>query len=170
MNSGALASIVALILLAVLFYGPWQATCTDWARQILFESRDDIFDLAHTGEIDFDSDEYAEIRKSLQGLIRYCHHVTLPMLLVHFSAGIDSKESALKSAIARIPSVEARNKVHNYVSRAQNAVLFSILAKSLPGLAIIIAAWIAAKLHLNRRKYARVFSERIQRDSEIAAY
>jgi hypothetical protein len=170
MNSDALASIVALILLAVLFYGPWQATCTDWARQILFENRDKIFDMAQAGEIDFDSAEYAEIRKSLQGLIRYCHHVTLPMLLIHLLAGVDSTESALKSSIAKIPSIEARNKVYKYVSSAQKAVLVSILAKSLPGLGIIIASWIASKLHLNRRKYARVFSERIQRDSEIAAY
>ena len=79
-------------------------------------------------------------------------------------------ESALKASIKRISSTDARSKINTLVSKAQGAVIVSVLAKSLPGLFVIVAAWIATKLHLNKRQYAKLISDMIQRDSEISVY
>lgn len=53
MHAEALLGIAALSLIAVVFYGPWQAVCTDWSRNYIFEARDRIFDLAESGELEF---------------------------------------------------------------------------------------------------------------------
>ena len=52
----ALVGLVTLAALLCLFYGPWQALCTDLSRQFIFEGRDQLFDMALAGRLDFDSD------------------------------------------------------------------------------------------------------------------
>ena len=47
----ALAGLTGFLL---LFYGPWQSVCTDVARQLMFEQRDKIFDMARGGMINFE--------------------------------------------------------------------------------------------------------------------
>jgi len=44
-----LVGLGSLAALLIILYGPWQAICTDIARQMLFEKRDAIFDLAQSG-------------------------------------------------------------------------------------------------------------------------
>ena len=87
---------------------------------------------------------------------------------------VSKESSALKMSIDRIVTVEARRKVSHYVWKAQRAVIMTLLAKSLPGvfigIFIILAVFISSRIHINRRKYAEVVSERIQKDAEIAAY
>ncbi len=170
MYADALLSLLSLALFLIVFYGPWQAVCTDLGRQVIFESRHKIFDMAADGELDFDSQEYKDIRESLELLIRYLHFATAPAVLVHMIFGVNKENSTLRMSIDRIETTETRRKVSRYVWKAQNAVIMTLLAKSLPGVFIIAAAFIASKIHINRRKYAEVVSERIQRDAEIAAY
>jgi hypothetical protein len=74
----ALLTVVVISLLMVLVYGPWQALCTARARQAMFERRDAIFDIAAGGRLDFDSESYRVLRKSLEGQIRYAHILTIP--------------------------------------------------------------------------------------------
>jgi hypothetical protein len=169
MHVEAVLGLAALCLVASVFYGPWQATCTDWARNFVFESRDKIFDLALSGELDFDSEEYQAIRNSLQSLIRYCHDLTLPKIVFHLVLGLDGQESVLQSAIDRISPSETRNKVARHVKRAQSAVLAFTAAKSIPGLFVIFIIWIVSKLPVNRSKYTGPIAERIQKDAEVCA-
>ena len=79
--ANAVISLLALALFVCLFYGPWQAVCTDWARQILFEKRDKLFDMAMAGKLHFASEEYKSIRRMLESMIRFAHHLTWPKLL-----------------------------------------------------------------------------------------
>src|SRR5262245_42077518 len=78
----ALIGLASLTALVVVLYGPWQEVCTDIARQIIFEKRDAIFDLAHNGKLSFDSPEYGTIRSALQSSIRFAHELSLPRFLV----------------------------------------------------------------------------------------
>lgn len=82
MASESAVSILVCVLLAAVFYGPWQWVCTDWMRQTCFEARDKIFDLAADGRIAFASAEYRAIRKSVEAEIRFAHQLTLPYLIV----------------------------------------------------------------------------------------
>lgn len=169
MHAEAILGIAVTALIAVVFYGPWQATCTDWARNFVFESRDKIFDLAASGELDFDSEEYKEIRDSLQSLIRYCHDLTVPKIVLHLLAGFDGEGSVLHSAIGRIYPAATKEQVAKSVRRAQSAVLAFTAAKSIPGLFILLIVWIGSKLRFNKSKYSEPISEKIQRDAEICA-
>jgi hypothetical protein len=40
----AIEAIVSFAILVIVIYGPWQAVCTDIARQEMFSYRDDISD------------------------------------------------------------------------------------------------------------------------------
>src|SRR6516162_8405362 len=81
-TADAIVTLFVLLLFACLFYGPWQAVCTDLARQLVFERRDRLFDLAASNRLAFDSEEYRKIRLTLEGMIRFAHSLTWPRLLM----------------------------------------------------------------------------------------
>ena len=81
MISDSILSLVMLIIIALLFYGPWQELCAGIARQLMFERRNVIFNFARRGDLDFYSKEYRDIRNSLNMMIRFAHQATLPRLL-----------------------------------------------------------------------------------------
>ena len=111
----ALIGLGSLAALVVVLYGPWQEVCTDIARQIIFEKRDAIFDLAHSGKLSFDSREYGTIRSALQASIRFAHELTLPrfvvMAVVISAHGSRPEENELSRAIRRIADPVTRMQV-----------------------------------------------------------
>lgn len=74
--SEAIISLAMLAALLCLFYGPWQAVCTDISRQIIFERRDRLFDMALAGRLEFDSEAYRATRRALNGMLRFAHRFT----------------------------------------------------------------------------------------------
>jgi hypothetical protein len=130
----ALIGLGSLAALAALLYGPWQEVCTDIARQIIFEKRDAIFDLAHGGTLSFDSREYHTIRSALQASIRFAHELTLPRFLVMavvFSAhGSHPEENDLSRAIRRIADPVTRRQIDILVMQAYRALFVMMVAKS----------------------------------------
>ena len=78
----AAATVVVAVAAASIFYGPWQWVCTDWIRQVCFEARDKLFDLAADGQLDFSSPEYRKLRSIIESEIRFAHEMTLPYLFV----------------------------------------------------------------------------------------
>ena len=65
----AVHSALGLIVLWALFYLCYRAYLLDKFRQTLFEIRDNLFDLAAQGEIDFSEDYYRTLREDLNSLI-----------------------------------------------------------------------------------------------------
>lgn len=141
MFADALLSLIALTLLACLFYGPWQDLCTDWARQIVFEKRDAIFDLARAGHLDFKSKDYRIIRTSLERDIRFAHELTW-LRFGAFSHLVRRRrleqESELYQAIGRIRDDATREKVKLLVNEALLAMIVMMFCKS----AVLIIAGI----------------------------
>lgn len=143
-----LGSLAALI---VVLYGPWQEICTDFARQIVFEKRDAIFDLAHSGKLSFKSREYGTIRSSLQASIRFAHELTLPrfflMAVGIWKLGSHPEDNELSRAIRQIKDPVTRNRVDTLVKEAYRALFLMMVAKSpvvlllfvvlLPGLIVL---------------------------------
>jgi hypothetical protein len=146
----AVIGVGAFGLLLVVLYGPWQAICTDFTRQILFEKRDAIFDLAQAGRLSFDSPEYGTIRSSLQSQIRFAHELTLPRFFVLRAAILATGElppkSDLARAVERIHDPGTRSEVHRLVTQAHPALFVMMCLKSpmmiilLPALLIVLAA------------------------------
>ena len=75
--ASALHILLGLVLLIWFIYGPWQALVCDGVRQRLFESRDELFDLAMAGEISFDDPAYKFARNRINAHIRFAHRASI---------------------------------------------------------------------------------------------
>jgi len=142
--ANALVAISVLSAVIFLVYGPWQWVCTDFARQVVFEKRDQLFDLARSGELNFKSREYRTIRSSLESSIRFAHDLTWPLLIVMWLSrkpGSDEK-SELLEAVNRIEDASTRGKVVRAVNDAQRALILMVIVKS--PLAIVALPLVAA--------------------------
>ena len=129
----AAVSIIFLILFLIIFYGPWNWVCVDWARQSLFEKRDKLFDMAIKGEINFNSPAYKDTRETLNGLIRFAHKLTLPkmlFLLFYRRNAFPEKFDAIKE-INKISNEETRAKIINIIILSHKSLLKLILSTSL---------------------------------------
>jgi hypothetical protein len=131
-----LVGIVALGAFLVAFYWPWQAVLTDIARQVVFEKRDAIFDIALAGGISFDNREYRTIRIALEQLIRFAHMGTLPRIAIAAACawrrGEFPKRTPIQIAIERIPDAAVREAITKLVKNAVGAVAITMAARSLP--------------------------------------
>jgi len=102
----ALVALVALAAFLLFFYGPWQRTVEDLARQIIFERRAQLFALAQSGRLSFESDSYRMPRLMLNAYIRYAHDLSWPRLL--FQKIFFSKKSKFSTQL-----VNAVNKIED---------------------------------------------------------
>lgn len=75
----ALSSVISLAGLAWLLLWLWRDYCIDAYRQRLFALRDELFDLASASAhgLSFPSPAYAQLRATLNGLIRFSSKVDL---------------------------------------------------------------------------------------------
>ncbi len=116
--------LISISVLIGVFYGPWQTIVVDYGRQYLFEIRDSFFDLAAKGEIDFDSDEYAEIRDTMNSLIRFLHRLTWPRMFVvhHFSKRwIDAKN------VKRLADISTNQAMKTKLRHKEREILMIVL-------------------------------------------
>jgi hypothetical protein len=136
MNADALISLILISVFIFWFYGPWQSTCTDYARQIIFEQRDKLFDIAASGRMAFQSREYGTIRSSLNAMIRYAHDATLPRLIYTYIAlrrkETDYKKSALYKATEQIQDSRLYEEMQIILAKSMMATACLIIFKSLP--------------------------------------
>jgi hypothetical protein len=180
MAVNGLISLLALILLVCVFYGPWQAACTDWARQVVFERRDRLFDLAAQGSLEFTSDNYRALRAGLEGMIRFAHELTWPRLLFHVilrkRMGVADRH-ALTEAIACIEDPTVRRQVTELIAEATFGLIIMMLLKSIVIAPVAFLAWCIAMCSSgfkyfigNSRNSATVrsLSETIQAEAQLA--
>lgn len=76
-----LSFALALIGLWVLFFWFYRDYRIDRFRQHIFALRDELFDYAAAGHIAFDHPSYVYVRRNLNGMLRFGHHLTLSWLL-----------------------------------------------------------------------------------------
>jgi hypothetical protein len=68
-------------LLWALFYLSARALLLDILRQQLFAIRDELFDFAADGGIDFDEPAYRELRGDINSLIRFAHKLSFARMI-----------------------------------------------------------------------------------------
>jgi hypothetical protein len=147
MEAQALVSLCALIALAFLFYGPWQKVCGEIGAHGVLEKRDEIFDLAMAGELDFDSEVYRTIRRSLESLATFAQEVTwidvsLCALICFRWFHIPSQPSRLCRAIESIEHPDTRRKVKSITDEASAVVTATMAVKSIFFTIPVGAVWI----------------------------
>lgn len=175
MSSDALVGLLAMIGIGIVVYGPWQRVWSDFARQVLFEVRDEIFDLAVQERLPFHSDEYRIIRRSLEKTIRYAHDLTLPRFVFHLIVHrllTRRRPSDLKTAVNGISDPEVREFVRRRVAYALGVAMAVVCIKSLvfiivgfPILLVGIAVH-AVTEKLNLDSMTASIRDLIQRDAE----
>jgi hypothetical protein len=143
--------------LFALFYGPWQEACTDFTRQLLFERRDRLFDLAADGKLDFASEEYRALRASLESLIRYAHDFTWIQFILFaatYRPGHASTSGQLlpHQALAKIEDEEVRRVAKRQMDEAFGALMVmatmkSMLLAPIAGL-IVLAAYCTRRINV----------------------
>ena len=140
----ALEGLISFSLLAAVIYGPWQWVCTDAARQSLFHLRDQLFDLARAGRLEFSSPEYLAIRDAFDLQIRFAHALSLLRLLVFARVvhQVTPKPNAARAAIAQIADVNTRAEVSKLVDDLDQTMVILMVAKSpiLLLIALVMAA------------------------------
>jgi hypothetical protein len=175
--TSAIVGLGILIALAYLIYGPWQWVCTDFARQIIFEKRDAIFDMAADGDLNFNSSEYRTIRSSLESSIRFAHELSLPyfLLMLLVRKGSISEKSHLVTAVDQIQNAFIREQVRRKVNVAQRALVVMMAAKSpilvflfLPALVLGAGIYFIEKCHAPARRVVNIFGELVQVEAEFA--
>jgi hypothetical protein len=177
MIADALISLATLIAFACLFYGPWQAACTDAARQLIFERRDALFDIARAGKLDFASSEYKAIRRSMEGMIRYAHELT--WINLWFLRGVKTKVTAdalpATRAIESISDPSTKEKVKSLMIESTGALMAMMAAKSIFLIPIISVLMIysfcaygfsALVRSMQNNVWMRTLAETIQSGSE----
>jgi hypothetical protein len=162
--SSSLIALAGISALAVLVYGPWQDVCTAFARQVMFEKRDAIFDLAASGKLSFSDANYRTIRALLEKSIRFAHEISIPRLaFYYFIFRCQRKELAdkpeLLKAVDRIKDQETRDEVHRLVRDSLNALMLMAIVKSpLASLALLPLYIVVIFAHIGRR-FARTMRD-----------
>ena len=135
----AFASVLVLIFLVLLVRGPWNTVCTDYARQIMFECRDSIFDIAREGKISFDSTAYKEARLGIERNIRFAHELSVGRLVFFFSRLVKlNNRLPVERALDSVLDESVKAEIGNQVAKSQRVLLIMMLAKS-PLLCILAA-------------------------------
>lgn len=169
MEIEAVTGIVMLLAVGCIFYGPWQWVCTDLARQIAFEKRDAVFDMALNGKLSFDSDEYKRIRRALEKSIRHAHDLTLPnFVYVMFAYKIYRKlpKTELFSALERIEDEAVREEVRKHVMQSFAYMFVFTFLKSAVGVLVIIPVFAVLVFAKNATAWLPRFSRLLQAEAE----
>ena len=91
----------------------------DALRDLLFVSRDELFDLALDGPLDFSDDAYVLLRQTINDLLRFSHKINLlrVLLVYHLCRGpaFDERREAHRreweNALLALPNEDARNRI-----------------------------------------------------------
>ena len=136
----SLQGLAAIGLLLLVLYGPWQWVCTDAARQHAFHLRDQLFDIARSGRLDFASSEYRIIRSAFDHHIRYAHELTWAKLV--FFAPVARKleygPSRARQSLEHIPDPIVRREVKALMDQLDTTFALMIVGKSIP--LVVLAA------------------------------
>jgi hypothetical protein len=128
----ALEGVIAFGLLGLVIYGPWQWACTDAARQRLFFLRDQLFDIARSGRLSFDSDEYRTLREAFDSQIRFAHVLNIVRVLMFrpFVRHMATKPTAARLALTRIENQSTRAEVTKLIDSMDQTLALVLVAKS----------------------------------------
>lgn len=148
--ANAIVALAALAALLGLFYGPWQAVCTNLTRQIIFERRDRLFDMALDGRIGFDSEAYRATRRQMNGLLRFAHTLTWQELVMAHYVSQKFKKAVSDRRVDHLASLppDVRNDIKELLRECTATLTGMMALKSIfvGPIVFVIAALIASTM------------------------
>jgi hypothetical protein len=161
-----LQSCASIALIAVVLFKFWSDARLDAFRQRMFQLRDELFDYAADGSISFDDPAYRLLRQSMNGAIRYAHHLTffrvcVTMIEIQLAVYVPKRDWSQdwQLALKRLPSDDARNRLEAFHSRAMQLMVGRLVAGSPALLGLVVGSvpililrmgWLNLKTILNR--------------------
>ena len=137
----AMVGLFAVSVVVFLWLGPVRWVATDWARNVMFAAREDLFDAAAAGRISFDDPGYCRIREGINSMIRFAHELSLIRLVVHAQSGRRVSTPTMRNAADEIRDLGLRGLAAGVVTRVEFAALLLMFAKS-PFLSMIMIIYV----------------------------
>lgn len=129
-------STVALAILLVMWVVVRGEQRTDVFRQKMFAVRDELFDFARDGNIDFQDPAYQLLRNSMNGFIRYGHRLTFFRLALTIARWSVTQEphpltwhSKWDNALENLPST-TKDSLKGFHDRAMDVVARHLIGGS----------------------------------------
>ena len=163
-----LLSIAGLLLIWAIWSFGLRPALIDTFRQRVFEIRDEMFDYAAAGNIDFNHPAYGTIRTLMNGYIRFAHRIDPALILisaVYFIFKRDEVRKAQRELKERIElqlstlPEEHREKLSGYMERTQSELgkyilygspLFTFAVFTV-GLPVLLVARLIGKVSIRER-------------------
>ncbi len=132
-----LLSLAGLAFVCIFCFWLYEEYRVERFRHKLFVLRDELFDSASTGKLQFDDQAYELLRTSLNGFIRYAHTLSL-LQFIFLLISPNTKE--LKQKIKRNDFADALLQSTQQYSKEQRAIVNKVLEKMHRLIVIHIAA------------------------------
>jgi hypothetical protein len=169
--SNSLHSLVVLTALLWFFSRPWKHLVEESARQILFRSRDQLFDIAYTKQL-LDDPIYRELRNRYNNMIRFCHKLNWMMLLAGKFSLLGSRSDIPHKTVREILSTLKDQKLATQLEKEYYfslwAVIGSVFVRS-PLMMVVAAPFVmlglvVAILSMKPVNQVRSFESAIEKD------
>jgi hypothetical protein len=163
----SLASLASLFGICYLLFWRYRSLRVDKFRQDMFELRDDLFDFAAAGNIDFNGRAYGILRSTMNGYIRHAHRMTLwHVIFLGLFVNqkdmdiIDTFDERWALANKRLPG-EVKQKLEEFHARMEMLVTkhfftaapeFFILIPILLFILVVVGTVVACKQMASRSK------------------
>lgn len=141
--SNVVSSILFLIVLSLIFFKWWPEQRVDLFRQQMFALRDELFDFALGGHVEFSEPAYMLLRNLMNGTIRYAHNLTpyrTAMSVLRwkctFNAPSNSWNTAWENSLKKVSDNEARARLEGFHSKATMLVVSQLVLS--PGLVVFM--------------------------------
>lgn len=178
-NPAAMYAVVFFVSCAAflsLFYGPYQELCVSRARQHMFNARNDLFRFAMTGGISFDDPIYRDLRTGIEKMIRYCHVISWPRLVVHQLVLVKrarKRKSQLFDSLIAMQDTKTRAFLMAIYFRVGFAALLCLMCRSIVLFPVFIVLFLCIKIMDNpvvRKLYALMQSDADRFDEALSSF
>jgi hypothetical protein len=136
-------SLLGLIALWAFWYYLWKPQRVDTFRQKLFCLRSDLFDLAAEGIVPFDHPAYTQLRLLINGLIRFAHRASLPVLIVAVAQSGNAPSDSLTAWLRNVQKLPENERKQLLAVYASVSVAF---AKHLIGGSFVLSAYVLCRV------------------------
>lgn len=142
-NLVTLETVLAIGVTVLVLYGPWQKLVVEITRQRLFNIRAAVFDYAADGRLDFDSNEYRELTRQINLMIRFCHAFSWPHLLAILKFQPEVKNMrAVDDLVDQVADREVRQFVSTQVAKAGRALGWMLFFRSPLLMLVSLPVWL----------------------------
>ena len=126
-----LISLISIMFILFLLLWRYRDYRTDAFRQIMFQLRDELFDEARKGTINFDDDAYVMLRSAINGFIRFGHKLNLmQVMLLHITLKENYVSEPFSERLKKNCTDEQKEIIISYYTRMNDHIIEHLILSS----------------------------------------